>query len=154
MKAIITIILTFTSWHTFACINQVPESEAIRYNAAAKLGEGVAPLYTCEDKPNEACLCFDHCEGWDVCEVKEVEEIRRLTERKFETIKVKKLVNNLELMQARARKQELEANHREIVEAKRALAREKLRSICTKSYMSTVAKTGECVDALLDFQVR
>lgn len=64
MKNIITILILATSLNAFACQNPIPESEAQRIIDAASEGHGVPPLWKCEDKPEEACLCPE-IEGWN-----------------------------------------------------------------------------------------
>lgn len=67
---IISLGLLFLSTPAFACRNQVPESEADRYMAAAP--NGVPGLYSCEEKPLEECICFDGLISWEVAEKQDV----------------------------------------------------------------------------------
>jgi hypothetical protein len=55
-------LLTIFTCRAFACRNQVPRSEAQRYIDACP--SGVPALYTCADKPDEPCLCFDQVDDW------------------------------------------------------------------------------------------
>jgi uncharacterized protein YqgV (UPF0045/DUF77 family) len=54
MKFLILLLITFP---VFACQIQVPTSEAQRYIEA--MPNGVPPLYSCTDKPEEVCHCAD-----------------------------------------------------------------------------------------------
>ena len=150
MKSLLIFLSIFVSNSAFtnACRNTVPMSEAIRYHEAAKLGEGVPALYTCQDKPEEPCLCFDQCEGWDVCEVKDVEETIESERGEPETIVVKKLVNNIELMQARRARMDIEANHREIEQAKKLQAKQTLQELEFKG--TTVLQLRQELQAFKD----
>lgn len=70
MKYINYYVLAYISLFSLpalACQIQVPESEAQRYITAAP--NGVPPLYSCSDKPKEACLCADDVEDWEVMEL-------------------------------------------------------------------------------------
>lgn len=54
MKFLIILLITFP---VFACSNKIPTSEAQRYIEA--MPNGVPPLYSCADKPEEECICVD-----------------------------------------------------------------------------------------------
>lgn len=57
-------------------VNRVPLSEAQRYIAACP--NGVAALYTCEDKPEEPCLDFSHIEDWCTADIVTDGEFKKL----------------------------------------------------------------------------
>lgn len=61
--------LLMISTPAFACRNSVPQSEAEKYIAAAELGQSVPGGPSCVDKLEEACLCFDAIDGWDVAAI-------------------------------------------------------------------------------------
>lgn len=63
MKFIILLLITFP---VFACQISIPISEAQRYIDA--MPNGVAPLYSCKDKPEEDCMCADLIE-WEAAEI-------------------------------------------------------------------------------------
>jgi hypothetical protein len=70
MKNFITALgFLFLSTPAFACLNKVPKSEAVRYIDAANIGQSVPGGASCEEKPDEPCLCFDEIDGWDVARV-------------------------------------------------------------------------------------
>lgn len=60
------IILLLTTFPVFACQIKVPTSEAQRYIEA--LPNGVPPLYSCADKPDEDCFCADEI-IWEQAEI-------------------------------------------------------------------------------------
>jgi hypothetical protein len=64
MKYLVLLLLSLIPLNSFA--NRVPLSEAQRYIDAAP--NGVAGLYTCEDKKDEQCLEFSHIEKWEYAE--------------------------------------------------------------------------------------
>ncbi len=61
MKYLSLILLLFSS-SSWACINQLPESEIIK---AVALTPGAGTV-SCAQKPDEACVCFDGIPGWEV----------------------------------------------------------------------------------------
>jgi hypothetical protein len=63
------ILVTLTSINSFACMNQIPASEAQRIISA--LPSSVSDVKSCSEIPSEECLCFDKLEGWDVAEIQE-----------------------------------------------------------------------------------
>lgn len=67
-KFILSILFLNVCIYTYAnaCQIQVPTSEAQRYFDA--LPNGVPPLYKCEDKPEEECLCADDI-TWEQAEI-------------------------------------------------------------------------------------
>jgi hypothetical protein len=67
MKFIILLLITFP---VFACQINIPTSEAQRYIDA--MPNGVPPLYSCADKPDEECLCADSI-IWEEAEIIDIE---------------------------------------------------------------------------------
>ena len=63
MKYLFILLITFP---VFACKIQIPTSEAQRYIDA--LPNGVVPLWTCADKPEEDCLCVEDV-VWEQAEI-------------------------------------------------------------------------------------
>lgn len=64
MKFIILFLITFP---VFACQINIPTSEAQRYIDA--MPSGVPPLWSCADKPDEACMCADKVFDWNIVEI-------------------------------------------------------------------------------------
>ena len=61
----------------FACQVNIPTSEVQRYiDAFEKTGQGVPPLYSCADKPEETCECVDDVTDWDaMINIDEVDDL-------------------------------------------------------------------------------
>lgn len=134
------VIACLFSLNAFACLNTIPESEAVK---AIRLEPG-AGSKTCADLPEETCHCFDGID-WDVAEIRE--EIVAPDGGEPYTRKV--LVNNLEKIQEKRAAKELEENHREIKEGKKKSALQRLKSFDrNKSY--TAAQLKEFIADLLD----
>lgn len=107
-----------------ACQNTVPQAVAQSYIDAAALGQSVPGGQSCKELPSEPCLCFDVCEGWDVCELVDnwVDDLSKpiyLTECPqgqegcepvgYEQVKSgKKLANNLTKLFAKQAKKEVD----------------------------------------------
>jgi hypothetical protein len=58
------ILSFFLADAAFACRNMVPLSAAELYITTPG-----TPGVTCEERPGDECLCFDHIEGWDIAEI-------------------------------------------------------------------------------------
>lgn len=108
MKFLTLIIFSLMSWDTFSCQILVPTSEAKRVIQA--LPNGVPPLWSCADKPEEHCLCADGI-VWEHAEI--VTEITQdelginIEKKVLKVSESKKEAYEAELQEKMAKKTEL-----------------------------------------------
>lgn len=83
MKTIITLFTLIFSLKSFACLNKAPLSAIQQY-----IAQDNVPGVTCEERPEDECLCFDGIENWKSVNLvqTEVDDISKpiLVEREVE----------------------------------------------------------------------
>lgn len=157
---IVFVLGILLSLPVFSCNNWMPESTAIF--AQANGGTRQDSVMDCKAKPEEACVCFDEVVEWTATSLVDryvKDESRPIYAHDCpagregcrpvgyeEKIEGKKIISDsIKLNEVR----QIEASKREAEQAKNSQARDKVKS-CTRSYMSSNAKTAECVEALFE----
>jgi len=79
MKYLFILLITFP---VLACSNKIPTSEAQRYIEA--LPNGVPPLFSCSDKPDEDCFCADTI-IWEQAEIINVDVLDHIKKKQVES---------------------------------------------------------------------
>lgn len=136
MKYLIILLITFP---VFACQNMIPTSEAQRYIEA--MPNGVPPLYSCSDKPEEKCHCVDEV-IWE-----EADFITEITQDDLGINVESKVLKNSESKKA-LRKAEKEAQ-KLIEDEKKAV--KKAAKIKVKSFKFKGSTIKELRDELNEF---
>lgn len=128
MKFIILLLITFP---VFACQIQVPTSEAQRIIEA--MPNGVPPLWSCADKPDDTCHCADNT-VWEYAEIKD-DVLQDSPEKKA----------------AHEAKLEADKLAEDTKQAKRKAAKDTLKGVDIDG-ATTIAKLKVIVKALLEAQ--
>lgn len=174
MKYIISLLVLLFSFTSFACMNKIPRSEAIK----AMSLEPNAGSKTCAELPDDPCYCYDGidwhsaeeaeevffdfeneilCETEEECSLRFAEYSCAKGERKnygtflrceWESRREKKLVNNPVKKAAREQKEKEAEIARNVLLEKRNQAKERVKLLDLNKTLTT----KQITDALKDFQ--
>lgn len=144
--ALILLIISFYFSQAQACRIQVPTSEAQRYiDALEKTGQGVPPLYKCEDKPDEKCHCADEViweEAELVTEFSQDELGINIESKKLVNSEVKKAANEAK----KQAEKELELSNKAAKKALKLSIKDDIKNA------TTVAKLKAVIEKMIEAQ--